>query len=179
MPVHLYGRPVDMERVNAIRDRHGIAIVEDAAHALGAEWGGARIGTSGNLTAYSFYVTKNITTAEGGALATEDPEVAERVERLALHGLSAGAWQRFSDVGYKHYEVVEPGFKFNMIDLLAAIGLHQLPQLDGWIDHRTRLWRRYDEMLAELPLERPDAGDESDSGTPGICTRYRSIHHCR
>ena len=99
MPVHLAGRAVDMDALDAIRDRHGLLVVEDAAHAIGAEWKGIRIGGHGNLTAYSFYVTKNITTIEGGALATTDSEIAARVERLALHGLSLGAWQRFSDAG--------------------------------------------------------------------------------
>jgi dTDP-4-amino-4,6-dideoxygalactose transaminase len=160
MPVHLAGRPVDMGRVNAIRDRHGIAIVEDAAHALGAEWRGRRIGTHGNLAVYSFYVTKNITTVEGGCLATEDPEVADRVERLALHGLSLGAWQRYSDAGFRHYEVVEPGFKFNMTDVQASLGIHQLPRLDAWIDHRAAGWGRYDEALAGLPLTTPRPPDD-------------------
>jgi dTDP-4-amino-4,6-dideoxygalactose transaminase len=155
IPVHLAGRPVDMDRVNAIRDKHELVIVEDAAHAIGAEWRGTRIGGHGNLTAYSFYVTKNITTGEGGALATENPDVAAEVERLALHGLSLGAWQRFSDRGFKHYEVDEPGFKFNMMDIQAALGIHQLPRLDEWIDRRADLWERYDELLDGLPVETP------------------------
>lgn len=155
MVVHLGGRPVDMDRVNAIRDRHSIHIVEDAAHALGSGWDGRRIGTHGNLTCFSFYATKNITTAEGGAVATDDHAVAAEVERLALHGLSLGAWQRFSDAGFRHYVVEEPGFKFNLTDLQAAIGLHQLPRLDGWIERRAQLWARYDALLADLPLITP------------------------
>ena len=159
MPVHLAGRPVDLDRVNALRDRLGISVIEDAAHAIGAEWRGRRIGTHGNLTAYSFYVTKNITTGEGGALATDDEDLAGRVERLALHGLSLGAWARFSDKGFKHYDVVEPGFKFNMMDIQAALGIHQLPKLDAWIDDRASLWGRYDELLGDLPLRRPSPFD--------------------
>ena len=155
MPVHLAGRPVDMDRLQAIRDRHGIHVIEDAAHAIGTEWHGKRIGAMGNLAAFSFYVTKNITSIEGGALFTEDPEIAAEVERLALHGLSLGAWQRFSDTGFRHYEVVRPGFKFNMTDVQAALGLHQLPRLDEWIDRRAELWDRYDRLLAELPLDTP------------------------
>jgi dTDP-4-amino-4,6-dideoxygalactose transaminase len=160
MPVHLAGRPVDIDRVNALRDRYGIAVVEDAAHALGAEWRGRRIGSHGNLTAYSFYVTKNLTTIEGGAIATEDPFVAAEVERLALHGLSLGAWQRFSDKGYRHYQVVEPGFKYNMTDVQAALGIHQLPRLDGWIERRKGLAARYGELLSDLPLELPSRQEE-------------------
>jgi dTDP-4-amino-4,6-dideoxygalactose transaminase len=155
VPVHLAGRPLDLDRLNALRDRRNIAIVEDAAHAIGAEWHGHRIGTHGNLTALSFYATKNITTAEGGALVTEDPQVATMIEQLSLHGLSAGAWRRYSDDGFQHYEVIEPGYKFNLTDLHAALGLHQLPHLDEWIDERARLWERYDELLADLPVELP------------------------
>jgi dTDP-4-amino-4,6-dideoxygalactose transaminase len=157
MPVHIAGRPVDMERLAAVRDRHELLVIEDAAHALGAEWHGRRIGAFGNLTAFSFYVTKNVTTIEGGALITEDVEIATEVERLALHGLSLGAWQRFSDAGFRHYEVIRPGYKYNMTDVQAALGIHQLPRLDGWIDERARLWDRYDRLLEDLPLETPPA----------------------
>jgi dTDP-4-amino-4,6-dideoxygalactose transaminase len=155
MPVHLAGRPVDIEHVNALRDRHGLKVIEDAAHALGAEWHGRRIGGFGNVAAFSFYVTKNITTIEGGALMTESSQLAAEVERLALHGLSLGAWQRFSDAGFRHYEVVRPGYKYNMNDVQAALGLHQLPRLDAWIDRRAELWERYDALLAGLPLQTP------------------------
>jgi dTDP-4-amino-4,6-dideoxygalactose transaminase len=155
MPVHLAGRPVDMESLNALRDEYGLTVIEDAAHAIGAEWHGRRIGSFGNIAAFSFYVTKNISTAEGGALLTDDPLIAAEVERLALHGLSLGAWQRFSDTGFRHYEVVRPGFKYNMTDLQASLGLHQLPRLDAWIDERARLWERYDRLLRGLPLQTP------------------------
>lgn len=167
MPVHLSGRPVDMDRVAKIRDQYGIKIIEDAAHALGAEWSGRRIGAHSNVAAFSFYVTKNITTVEGGALATTDPEIAARVERLALHGLSVGAWQRFSDTGFRHYEAVEPGFKFNMTDLQAALGIHQLGRLDSWIDRRAELWHNYDVRLDGLPLTLP----------PGPVAHMRHARH--
>jgi dTDP-4-amino-4,6-dideoxygalactose transaminase len=155
IPVHLAGRPVDMERLGRLRDHHGLVVIEDAAHAIGAEWHGRRIGAFGNPTAFSFYVTKNISTIEGGAVVTEDQAFAAEVERLALHGLSLGAWQRFSDVGFRHYEVERPGFKYNMTDVQAALGLHQLPRLDPWIDQRAELWERYDALLAGLPLQTP------------------------
>lgn len=155
MPVHLAGRPVDLDRVASLAERHGLEVIEDAAHALGARWQDTPIGASGNLTAFSFYVTKNITTIEGGALATPDERVAEHVERLGLHGLSLGAWARFSDSGFSHYEVQEPGFKYNMTDVQAALGLHQLPRLDTWIDARERLWHRYDDLLDHLDVETP------------------------
>jgi dTDP-4-amino-4,6-dideoxygalactose transaminase len=155
MPVHLAGRPVDMDRLAELRDRRGLVVVEDAAHAIGAEWHGRKIGAFGNVAAFSFYVTKNICTIEGGALVTDRAEVAEEVERLALHGLSVGAWQRFSDSGFRHYEVVKPGYKYNMTDVQAAIGLHQLPRLEQWIDRRAELWERYDVLLEGLPLRTP------------------------
>jgi dTDP-4-amino-4,6-dideoxygalactose transaminase len=155
MPVHLAGRPVDLERLERLRDRHGLFILEDAAHAIGTRWDGRAIGAFGNPTAFSFYVTKNITTIEGGALATDDEAFAARIEQLALHGLSLGAWQRFSDAGFKHYEATEPGFKFNMTDVQAALGIQQLPHLDEWIAERERLWGEYDRALAHLPLELP------------------------
>ena len=155
MPVHLAGRPVDMDALHALRDKHGLQVIEDAAHAIGSEWRGRRIGAMGNLAAFSFYVTKNITSIEGGALLTDHEEIAAEVERLALHGLSLGAWQRFSDRGFRHYEVVEPGYKYNMTDVQAAVGLHQLPRLDEWIERRAELWDRYDRLLANLPLQTP------------------------
>jgi dTDP-4-amino-4,6-dideoxygalactose transaminase len=157
MPVHLAGRPLDMDRLNAMRDRHGLLVIEDAAHAIGAEWAGRRIGSFGNLTAFSFYVTKNVTTIEGGALITDSREIASEVESLALHGLSLGAWQRFSDTGFRHYEVVRPGMKFNMTDVQAALGLHQLPRLDSSIARRAELWDLYDELVGSLPVEPPPA----------------------
>jgi dTDP-4-amino-4,6-dideoxygalactose transaminase len=159
MPVHMAGRPVDMDRLGALASEHGLIVIEDAAHAIGAEWRGRRIGVFGNVTAFSFYVTKNVTTIEGGALVTEDPEIASEVERLALHGLSLGAWQRFSDAGFRHYEVIRPGYKYNMTDVQAALGIHQLGRLDEWIEQRARLWDRYDALLEPLPLQTPPAPD--------------------
>jgi dTDP-4-amino-4,6-dideoxygalactose transaminase len=155
--VHLAGQPVDLDRVAALSERHGLLVVEDAAHALGAAWRGKPIGAHGHLTAFSFSVSKNITTVEGGALATGDPELAARVERLANHGLSADAWTRFSGAGARHYEVEEPGFKERMTDMQAALGIGQLGRLDAWIEARAEAWRRYDDLLEGLPLELPGA----------------------
>jgi dTDP-4-amino-4,6-dideoxygalactose transaminase len=153
LPVHLGGRPVDLDRLNAIRDEAGVAVVEDAAHAIGAEWAGRPVGTFGNPTAFSFHATKNMTTVEGGALATFGDEDAERVERLRLHGLSRSAWSRHGSDAPADYELDEPGFKHTMSDVAAAIGLHQLARLDGFIDRRNELAARYDELLEGLPVE--------------------------
>jgi dTDP-4-amino-4,6-dideoxygalactose transaminase len=153
MPVHLGGRPVDLDHVNALRDAHGVAIVEDAAHAIGAEWGGRPIGTHGNATSFSFHPSKNMTTIEGGALALPWLEEAERVDRLRVQGLSRSAWSRHGSASPADYELDEPGFKLTMTDVAAAIGIHQLAKLDGFIDRREELAQRYDDLLADLPLE--------------------------
>jgi dTDP-4-amino-4,6-dideoxygalactose transaminase len=153
MPVHLGGRPLDMARVNALRDRHGIAVVEDAAHAIGAAWDGVPIGAHGNPTAFSFHASKNMTTGEGGALAVHSSTHAERVERLAGQGLTESSWNRHGSAGPADYDVIEPGFKVAMSDMGAAVGIHQLPRLDAWIERREDLARRYDELLETLPLD--------------------------
>ena len=153
MAVHLGGRPLDLDAVGAFRDRHGVPVIEDAAHAIGAAWRGRRIGAHGNLTAFSFHATKNMTTFEGGALAIVEEEVAERVERLALHGLTRSSWARHGDAAPGVYDVPEPGFKFAMHDVSAAVGIHQLARLDGWIERRAELAALYDRRLAGLPLE--------------------------
>ena len=153
MPVHLGGRPVDLDRVNRIRDRHGVAIVEDAAHAIGAEWRGRPIGTHGNVAAFSFHASKNVTTIEGGALTLPSAELADRVERLRFQGLSRSAWSRHETNGPADYDLDEPGFKLAMTDVSAAIGIHQLAKLDGFIERREALAQRYDELLEDLPLE--------------------------
>jgi dTDP-4-amino-4,6-dideoxygalactose transaminase len=155
VPVHLAGRPVDLDALGALRDAHGLTVIEDAAHAMGTRWRGQPIGTHGNLAAFSFYATKNVTTAEGGALATDNPCIAGEVERLALHGLSLGAWQRYGDAGFRHFEVASPGIKANMTDLQASLGIHQLPRLEEWVERRAALAARYDSLLAGLPVETP------------------------
>lgn len=165
--VHLGGHPLDMDRLNALRDRHGLVIVEDAAHAIGAEWGGRRIGTHGNLTSFSFHATKNMTTFEGGALVLPDEAASSRVRRLSLHGLSRSSWNRHGRTGPDVYDVLEPGFKLGMHDVAAAVGIHQLAKLDGWIDRRAQLSRRYDFRLDGLPLHRP----------PRVPSGSRHAHH--
>ncbi|HEX2088131.1 MAG TPA: DegT/DnrJ/EryC1/StrS family aminotransferase [Solirubrobacteraceae bacterium] len=153
MPVHLAGRPLDQDALGRFRDRFGVAVIEDAAHAIGAEWRGRRVGSWGNLCSFSFHATKNITTFEGGALVVRDEAEAARVKRLALHGLDRSAWSRHGTESPDRYDVPEPGFKFAMTDVSAAVGLHQLRRLDAWIDRREQLARHYDACLADLPVE--------------------------
>jgi dTDP-4-amino-4,6-dideoxygalactose transaminase len=151
--VHLGGRPVDVERLNALRDRFGLLVVEDGAHAIGAAWGERPIGAHGNPVAFSFHAAKNMTTIEGGALVLESEAMAERARRLASHGVSASSWERHGSASPADYDVIEPGYKLAMTDVAAAIGIHQLASLDERIERREHLRRRYDEALADLPLE--------------------------
>ncbi len=155
VPVHFAGRPCDMAALRAIADQHGLALVEDAAHALEATIGGRHCGTFGDFGCFSFYVTKSLTTVEGGLVVAHDPRTAERVKTLALHGMSSDAWRRYSDEGFIHYDVVEPGFKYNLTDLAASIGLHQLTGVEARWTRRQAIWRYYERELADLPLILP------------------------
>ena len=155
LPVHFAGRPCHMDMIQSLAEKHGLWVIEDAAHAIEARYRGRKIGTISPVTCFSFYVTKNITTVEGGMVCTEDDHLAAKIRVAALHGLSADAWARFSDDGYKHYEVVCPGFKYNMTDVQAAIGLCQLKRIDNWLRRRQEIWQQYDEGLSGLPCQVP------------------------
>ena len=157
IPVHFAGRPCRIEEIVALCDDRGIAVIEDCAHAIETRVGDRHMGTFGAFGAFSFYVTKNVATGEGGMVTTSSAELAARIKRLALHGLSADAWSRFSDQGFKHYEVVEPGFKYNMMDLQAALGIHQLARVEENLERRERVWEAYDEAFADLPVFCPAA----------------------
>ncbi|MFW6087996.1 MAG: DegT/DnrJ/EryC1/StrS family aminotransferase [Myxococcota bacterium] len=155
IPVHFAGRPCDMDALGAIAQRHGLALIEDCAHAIETEAPWGKAGTFGDFGCFSFYATKNLTTAEGGMVLARDPEALVRIRRLALHGMTRDAWKRFGSDGYRHYQVVEPGWKYNMTDLQAALGIHQLAKVDTHWERRRRIWARYMEALADLPLELP------------------------
>lgn len=155
VPVHYAGRPCRMDRMEAIARRHGLLLIDDAAHAIEAVSHGRKIGTIGDLTCFSFYVTKNVVTAEGGMVTTDDAELATKIKMYALHGMSHDAWKRFSDEGYRHYQVLVPGFKYNMTDLQAALGIHQLPRVFEGAGRRQAIWERYDVAFADLPVVRP------------------------
>lgn len=162
LPVHFAGRPCDMDALGDLARKHKLAMVEDCAHAIETEYRGRKAGTFGDFGTLSFYVTKNITTAEGGMVLTDNAELADKIKILALHGMSKDAWKRFSDEGYKHYEVLYAGFKYNMTDMQAALGLHQMPNIDRWWLHRQQVWKRYDEAFAGLPCFTP-APPEADT----------------
>ncbi len=155
MPVHFAGRMCEMGALTQIAREHELKIIEDCAHAIEAEHHGQKAGTFGDCGVLSFYSTKNIVTGEGGMVLTRDPAIAERVKVLALHGMSHDAWKRFSGDGYKHYDVVEVGFKYNMMDLQAAIGMHQIGRVERYWQRRVAIWKRYDAAFADLSVTLP------------------------
>lgn len=159
IPVHFAGRAADMDELQAISHEYGIHIINDAAHAIETEYHGKKIGAFADITSYSFYVTKNLTTAEGGMIVTDNEAIANRLKIYALHGMSKDAWKRFSDDGYKHYQVVFPGFKYNMTDIQASLGIHQLRKVDRLHKRREEVWNIYNERLQHLPLILPAPQD--------------------
>lgn len=155
LPVHFAGRCCDMDAIMGIARRHRLKVIEDCAHAIESEYHGVKAGTFGDFGCYSFYVTKNVATGEGGMVIARKEDDIARVKVLALHGMSKDAWRRFSDEGYKHYHVVECGFKYNMMDLQAALGIHQLQRVEqNWLK-RKQIWDHYQEAFHNLPLTRP------------------------
>lgn len=155
LPVHLAGRPCDMDALCALAEKRGLLLIEDCAHAIETEWKGRKAGTFGDFGCFSFYVTKNVVTGEGGMVLAKDEERAARVKRLALHGMTKDAWKRFSDEGYKHYQVVECGYKCNMMDIQAAIGIHQLARVEENWRRRQKIWYAYNEAFDALPVGLP------------------------
>ncbi|NCC06012.1 MAG: DegT/DnrJ/EryC1/StrS family aminotransferase [Proteobacteria bacterium] len=160
LPVHFAGRACDMDPLCALADEHGLTIIEDCAHAIETEYHGRKAGCFGDFGCFSFYVTKNIITGEGGLILAKKPEHAARLKVLALHGMSSDAWNRFGDSGYKHYLVTEAGFKYNMMDLQASLGLRQLDKVEPYWRRRGEIWARYMEALADLPLTLPAPVEE-------------------
>jgi dTDP-4-amino-4,6-dideoxygalactose transaminase len=155
LPVHFAGRSCDMDSLCQIAKDHNLKIIEDCAHAIETEYHGQKAGTLGDFGCFSFYVTKNVITGEGGMVITKSEEDAARIKMLGLHGMSKDAWKRFGDEGYKHYQVVECGYKYNMMDLQAAIGIHQLQRVEAYWHRRQELWQRYNDAFANLPITLP------------------------
>jgi dTDP-4-amino-4,6-dideoxygalactose transaminase len=151
MPVHFAGLPVDLDPLYAIAEKHGLRVIEDAAHAIGTEYKGQRIGSFGDTQVFSFHPNKNMTTGEGGCVTTRDAKLAEAIALLRFHGMDREAWNRFGKSGSQHYEIIAPGYKYNMMDIQAALGIHQLPALEGFIEQRTALALRYQKRLAGWP----------------------------
>src|SRR5690606_13326 len=155
LPVHFAGRACRMDEIMSLAKSAKLKVIEDCAHAVETEFGKRKAGTFGDAACFSFYATKNVTTGEGGLVIAKSEAVADRVKRLALHGMSKDAWKRYSDSGYVHYDVVELGYKYNMTDLQAAIGLPQLRRVEANWKRRRALWARYQEAFSDLAVTLP------------------------
>lgn len=151
IPVHFAGQACDMDPLFALAKQHKLTIIEDAAHAAGTEYKGRKIGSLDSISIFSFHPNKNITTGEGGMVCTPNENLAEEVSLLKFHGMSREAWKRFAASGTPNYDIMLPGYKYNMMDIQAAIGLHQLPKLDSFIQRRTVLATQYNAAFADLP----------------------------
>jgi len=150
IPVHFAGQSCDMDPLFALAAQHNLKIIEDAAHAAGTEYKGKRIGSLKSISIFSFHPNKNITTGEGGMVCTAHEALAEEVSLLKFHGMNREAWKRFAASGSPNYDIMLPGFKYNMMDIQAAIGIHQLPKLDSFIDKRREIAEFYNRELADL-----------------------------
>ncbi len=155
LPVHMAGRPCDMDPIIEIANQHDLMVIEDCAHAIETEYHGKKAGTFGDFGCFSFYATKNVVTGEGGIIIAKSEKHIARSKRLALHGMSKDAWRRFGDDGYKHYFIVECGFKYNMMDIQAALGIHQLARVEENWKKRQKIWCQYQKAFAEWPVIRP------------------------
>ena len=151
IPVHIAGQPCEMGNIMEVARHHGLRVLEDAAHALPAKYDGKIVGTIGDVTAFSFYATKTITTGEGGMATTSDHEYARRMGMLSLHGISHDAWKSYTADGSWYYEVLEAGFKYNMTDVAAAMGVHQLKKANVFWERRAQIAAQYDKAFADLP----------------------------
>jgi dTDP-4-amino-4,6-dideoxygalactose transaminase len=206
IPVHFAGQSCDLEPLLALAKEFGLTIIEDAAHAAGTEYKGERIGSLDTISIFSFHPNKNLTTGEGGMVCTPDERLAEEVSLLKFHGMSREAWKRFAASGTPNYDIVMPGFKYNMMDIQAAIGIHQLPKLDGFIDRRRDIaefynrefaavdelalpayapyqqrhaWHLYTPLvrIEQLTLDRDGFMDELKKLNIGSGLHYKAIHH--
>lgn len=151
IPVHYSGQPCQMDEILACAREHKLWVIEDAAHAIGAKYRDRMVGTIGDVTAFSFYAIKNMTTAEGGMITTDHDELAEKMRLFSLHGISKDAWKRYTSEGSWYYEVVYAGYKYNMTDIQAALGIHQLDRLEHFLEARRRYVALYNEAFAEMP----------------------------
>ncbi|GAM09762.1 putative protein [Geobacter sp. OR-1] len=151
IPVHFAGQSCDMDPIFKLAKEFGLTVIEDAAHAAGTEYKGARIGSFPSISIFSFHPNKNMTTGEGGMVCAGDETLAEEVSLLKFHGMSREAWKRFAASGSPNYDIMMPGYKYNMMDIQAAIGIHQLPKLDGFIDRRREIAEFYNREFADVP----------------------------
>ncbi len=175
--VHFAGRSCDMDPILDLARSYDLMVIEDCAHAIETQYKGRKAGTDGDMGCFSFYITKNMTTGEGGMVITDDDRTANRIKMLALHGMNKDAWKRFSDAGYRHYEVAFAGFKYNMMDLQASLGLHQLRRVEeNWL-RRAEIWKRYNESFAHLPCILPAAPEPDTRHAYHLYTPLIDIDH--
>jgi dTDP-4-amino-4,6-dideoxygalactose transaminase len=160
IPVHFAGRPCNMDAIMDIAQRHDLIVIEDAAHCIEGWYKGKKIGNIGDMTCFSFYVTKNIVTGEGGMVTANREVWADKIKMYGLHGLSKDAWLRYSDEGFVHYQVVFPGFKYNMMDIQASLGIHQMKRIDKYLERRKEIWQMYDEAFSTLPVICPPEAEK-------------------
>lgn len=151
LPVHFAGLPLDLDCLYQIAERYHLRVIEDAAHAIGTEYKNKRIGSFGDTQVFSFHPNKNITTGEGGCVTTRDEELAKKIALLRFHGIDRNAFNRYQKAGSQDYEIVMPGYKYNMMDIQAALGLHQLNELESFLLRRQALAERYLEALVDWP----------------------------
>jgi dTDP-4-amino-4,6-dideoxygalactose transaminase len=152
IPVHFAGRPCDMDAIMDIAKRHDLLVIEDAAHCIEGWYKGRKIGNIGDISCFSFYVTKNIVTGEGGMVTTNKEVWADKIKMYGLHGLSKDAWKRYSDDGFVNYQVIFPGFKYNMMDIQASLGIHQMKRVDHYMNRREEIWEQYNKAFSNLPV---------------------------
>lgn len=150
LPVHYAGHPCDMDKILRIAEENHLSVVEDAAHAVSARYKGKMVGTMGDAASFSFYATKNLVTAEGGMVTTNSDEIAEKIRILGLHGISKDAWKRYSSEGSWYYEIISAGYKYNMTDIQAAMGIHQLKKLGEMQKRRDEIADRYNRAFEEV-----------------------------
>ena len=167
IPVHYAGQPCDMDKILEIARKHNLIVIEDAAHAIAARYKEKSIGSISDFTCFSFYATKNLTTGEGGMLTTENDKWAEKVKILSLHGISKDAWKRYTKSGSWHYEIIDMGFKYNMNDLTASLGIQQLKKIEKFTKIREIIAEQYTNQLNEIP----------EITTPFVKTNIRHAWH--
>ena len=206
IPVHFAGQSCDLDPLFALAAEFNLTVIEDAAHAAGTEYKGQKIGSLDSISIFSFHPNKNITTGEGGMVCTRDENLAEEIALMKFHGMSREAWKRFSASGTPNYDILLPGFKYNMMDIQAALGIHQLPKLDRFIEQRTTIaefynremvdieqlalpayapyeqrhaWHLYTPLvkIEQLAIDRDRFMDELKKHNIGSGLHYKAIHH--
>lgn len=156
IPVHFAGHPADMDKILEIARKYKLIVIEDAAHAIEAKYRGRKVGNIGDLACFSFYATKNVVTGEGGMITTNNDMYAQKIQQYSLHGLSRDAWKRYYDNEFKYYQVMVPGYKYNMMDIQAALGIHQLSRVEENLKQREKIWEYYNEKFSDLPVFLPN-----------------------